>query len=77
MLKVILVKWIDAFYDGVWFTTKEVSEQIDFIIEDVGFLIEEGDKYLRFGTSWNEETKRWKHIHNILKVNIISKRILK
>ena len=81
--KVIYIEWIDAITNPNWMTKQETedwTDNTDWIIRDVGWLIKETKKYIHIASGWKVADdfteEQFVNHHKIPKGWIVKKKIL-
>ncbi len=75
-MKVIYIKWFDANFDNGGYKKENLPHK-EIILESIGIYIDEDKKYITLANEYMAEYKKYKYIHNIPKVNIIKKKMIK
>jgi len=83
-MKLIYIEWCDAIYNARWFHEDEVkqwAENSDFTIKEVGWVIEETDKYIVLGCGKKEADEntdvQYLGVHKIPKGWVKKRKIIK
>lgn len=75
-MKVIYIKWFDAYYNEDPCLLKDIRSESPCIIETVGILVDISDQYICIATQ-SVDNGEYKFRHYIPICNIIKKKFLK